>query len=166
MLPAPVDIERCVTLNRNSANPSDRSTAPRRPRTVWSTASRGVAAAGSALAVMLLATACTTASAAVSDPSSTVPSASTGEAHVPAPAGEDARVPSVPADTAPEPAAPTEASPVPSVPTDVTAEPSTAPSPAPAPTDRGASKPAPADQTEPRPVPTVPGESPRLAVTG
>lgn len=156
MLPAPVDIERFVTLNRNSSNPSDRSNPALRRRTVWSTASRGLGAAGSALAVVLLATACTTASAAVPEPPSTAPSAS----------AQEARVPSAPTDAAPEPAAPAEASPVPSVPKDGGAEPSTAPSPAPS-TGRDESKPEPMDQTEPRPVPTVPGESsPKLAVTG
>ncbi len=106
---------------------------------------RGVTAAGGALAVALLATACTQASAAVPEEPSPVPSVA-----APEPAEDVAQQPAedaapAPAEAAPEPSDEGEPSPVPA-----------------APSETGLT-----DEREPRPVPTVPGEPEQgLVVTG
>src|SRR5688572_27058680 len=66
--------DRCVTNEPKTHVPSTTG-APVRRRATWSTAARGLAAAGGALAVALLATAGTQAGAAVPEERSPAPSA-------------------------------------------------------------------------------------------
>ncbi|MFI2363616.1 hypothetical protein [Promicromonospora sp. NPDC019610] len=141
-----------MTLNPKTHVPSTPATAPRR-RGTWSSVVRGVTAAGGALAVALLATACTQASAAVPD--------------------EPSAVPSVAADTEPAEAAPApapadegEPSPVPAAPSESGPSDEGGPTPAPA-APAAPAETEPTDEGEPRPVPTVPGEPEQgLVVTG
>lgn len=148
MDPALPHTDRCVTIEENT--PVQPSTVPARRRGAWSSATRGVVAAGGALAVVLLATACTQASAAVPEEPSAVPSAVSSDA-VPQPA-EAAQEPSDEGDATPAPAAPSETRP-----SDESDEREATPAPA------APSETRPSDEGEPRPVPTVPGE---LVVTG
>lgn len=108
---APPHTDRCVTIEENT--PVQPSTVPTRRRGAWSSATRGVVAAGGALAVALLATACTQASAAVPEEPSAVPSAAQDAVSQPAEAAPEAApeksdrdeprpVPSVPAERAEE----------------------------------------------------------------
>lgn len=159
---APAHTDRCVTLNPKTHVPSTTASAPRR-RGTWSSAVRGVTAAGGALAVALLATACTQASAAVPEEPSAVPSVAApqpAEDAAPAPAEDAAQAP---AEAAPEPADEGAPSPVPAAPSETGPADQAAPSPGPAaPSETGLT-----DQREPRPVPTVPGEPEQgLVVTG
>ena len=134
---APVHTDRCVTIEKNT--PVQQSTVPARRRGAWSSAARGVVAAGGALAVALLATACTQASAAVPEEPSAVPSTSADVVSQPAEAAEPAPEPSDEGEASPAPAAPA-----------------------------APSETRPSDEGEPRPVPSVPGERAEqgLAVTG
>lgn len=106
----PPHTDRCVTIEKNT--PVQPSTVPTRRRGTWSSATRGVVAAGGALAVALLATACTQASAAVPEEPSAVPSAVSSDAAdaVPQPA-EAGQAPSDEGDATPAPAAPSETRP-------------------------------------------------------
>ncbi|MFJ3405957.1 hypothetical protein [Promicromonospora sp. NPDC090134] len=127
-----------MTINPRTHVPSTTTAAPRR-RGTWSSAVRGVTAAGGALAVALLATACTQASAAVLEEPSPVPSVAADAAPAPSDAGAE------PAEAAPAPADEGEPSPVPAAPAET----------------------GPTGEREPRPVPTVPGEPEQgLVVTG
>ncbi|MFD6446749.1 hypothetical protein ACFWEJ_16710 [Promicromonospora sp. NPDC060204] len=150
-----------MTLNPKTHVPPTTAPAPRR-RGTWSSAVRGVTAAGGALAVALLATACTQASAAVLEEPSAVPSVAADAGQQPAedaaqrPA-EDA-APAA-AEAAPEPSDEGEPSPVRAAPSESGPSDQRAPSPVPAT--------GPSDQRDPRPVPSVPGEPEQgLVVTG
>ncbi len=145
---APPHTDRCVSIEENT--PVQPSTVPTRRHGAWSSATRGVVAAGGALAVALLATACTQASAAVPEEPSAVPSAVSEPA-------EPAQEPSDEGEATPEPAAPSETRP-----SDESDESEAAPAPA------APSETRPSDEGEPRPVPTVPGERAEqgLVVTG
>jgi len=146
---APPHTDRCVTIEKNT--PVQPSTVPTRRRGAWSSATRGVVAAGGALAVALLATACTQASAAVPEEPSAVPSAA-----------QDAV--SQPAEAAPQKSDEDEPSPVPAAPDESAPSDQRAATPVPA----APSETRPSDEGEPRPVPTVPAERAEegLAVTG
>lgn len=107
---APAHTDRCVTNEPKTHVPSTTG-APVRRRATWRAAARGVAAAGGALAVALLATAGTQASAAVPEERSATPSAAADIAPKPAKAAsQDAAAP-VPAEPAPVPAEPSESGP-------------------------------------------------------
>ncbi|MFE7504705.1 hypothetical protein [Promicromonospora sp. NPDC057488] len=143
-----------MTIEKNT--PVQPSTVPTHRRGAWSSAGRGVVAAGGALAVALLATACTQASAAVPEEPSAVPSAVSQPAEA-APSDSGPSDESDEREATPAPAAPSETRP-----SDESDEREATPAPA------APSETRPSDEGEPRPVPTVPGEraEQELAVTG